>query len=123
MKFTYAAVSMLLAVNAKESIKVPLTKRASKSTLNKHSSKLSNLASTYTKDVTWAPDYIGNMWVGTPGQQQDIVFDSGSGMLVLATDNCTQCEPVANSNGYYDEYYPTYSSTVKPSEYECLSYE
>lgn len=75
--------------------------------------------STYTKDVTWAPDYIGHIWVGTPGQQQDIVFDSGSGMLILATANCTQCSPVANSQGYYDEYYPSMSSTAAQSEYEC----
>ena len=110
MKFISTIASMFLAATAKDVINVPLTKRSTPSALKKQSAKLSELA-TFTKDVTWAPDYIGHIWVGTPGQQQDIVFDSGSGMLILATSNCTQCSPVANSNGYYDEYYPSYSST------------
>jgi sugar lactone lactonase YvrE len=97
MKLISAAAAMLLAVNASESIKMPLNKRKAMKSLKKHDSIVQDLAQTYSKDITWAPDYIGHVWVGTPGQQQDIVFDSGSGMLILATQNCTQCSPVANS--------------------------
>lgn len=52
------------------------------------------------------------MYVGTPAQQMDVVFDSGSGMLILATDECTGCSPVKNANGAYDEYYPSKSTTA-----------
>lgn len=87
MKFIQSALSLLLAVNAKE-INVPLTRRENTAAMSKKVSNVMELAA-FSKDITWAPDYIGHIWIGTPGQQQDIVFDSGSGMLIVATDNCT----------------------------------
>ena len=51
--------------------------------------------------------------MGTPGQQMELIFDSGSGALVVPYIGCQDCTPHVNVNDVKQEYAPLQSSTAR----------
>ena len=41
--------------------------------------------------------YTGEIQVGSPPKSQNVVFDTGSGWLTVATTYCQLCDPVAKN--------------------------
>lgn len=78
-------------------------------------SATSALSSTFSKNVSWLTgtgDYVGHVYVGTPGQQMELIFDTGSGALVVPTVGCEGCMPRKNANDWMQTYDPDTSATA-----------